>query len=102
MERKIKLVNVLHEEFGYCITKCMPWEDEEFVLTMTDMQWITFLGIPKDFYIDTLINEYNAYQNASREFPRLFFKQKEDAEKALKDFYEPLIVAMTLYKNYNL
>lgn len=98
MEMEVKLAIYYRKEFGYCVRRCILWEDVQYT-AITDMQWIRFLGIPKDFYIDTLINEYHAYQNASREFPKLFFKRKEDAERALTDFYEPLIIAMKLHTN---
>ena len=58
-------------------------------MLMTDIQLIRYFNIDKDFYIDTLIS-FGAYQNASREFPRLFFKKEEDAKRVLIEFFEPL------------
>lgn len=92
------------DRFGYSVVKFFDEEDYAYgKINITDMQWIRYLEIEKDFYIDSLLT-LGAYQNASREFPRLYFKNKEDAEKALKEFYEPMIVAKMLAQDvkYNL
>lgn len=106
-----KLGIVFNKRFGYCVDmrKECEWEREsydnynnfsDFFSYFKDKEWIKFLGYDKDYYIDTLIKEFNAYQNATREFPRLFFKKKEDAERALRDFYEPALLLSVMSENY--
>jgi len=62
----------------------------------SDNYWIKRLEIDKDFYLDTLIKKYNAYNNANYKFPKLFFKNKEDAELAMTEFYEPMLILKKL------
>lgn len=98
----MKLYVYKHDRFGYCISRCGDDEDPNslwfYACPITDLQWIRYLGIEQDFYINSLLS-LGAFQNASWEFPRLFFKKKEDAEKAVKEFYEPMMMARLLIES---
>lgn len=98
----MKLYVYKHKKFGYCVSRCGDDEDINNLwfnsYSVTDMQWIRYFRVEQDFYIDSLLS-LGAVQNATREFPRLFFKKKEDAEKAIKEFYEPMMMAHLLVES---
>lgn len=54
----------------------------------------------KQKYIDTLIKQYGAYNNCTKEFPRLFFESWEKAAVAKTNFYEPLAIIFKLSTQY--
>lgn len=97
-----------YKKFGYCIDMVDSYDRERNHFYVSedpychykDKEWIMFLGCDKNYYIDTLINKFNAYQNATKEYPRLFFKKKEDAQRALEEFYEPALLLFTMSQNY--
>lgn len=103
MDRKLGVA--FNEKFGYFIDMRSTYEWHELPYTssygfMDDKKWINFFGYDKNYYIDTLIKEFNAYQNATREYPKLFFRKKEDAVLALHDFYEPAALLIFMSEGY--
>ena len=88
------------ENFGYKITCKIGYEhyppfDDKYKNLHCDSLWIKYLGITCDFYIEKLI-ELGATNNCTKQFPSIIFKSIEDANKAITDFYEPLLVAKIL------
>jgi len=82
-------------QYGYFIVYASEYSSSWFPSYKSDSHWIYCFEMFNEDYIKKLI-ELGAYNNCTLQFPSMFFKNKEDAEKAITEFYEPRVLMLML------
>ena len=100
---QIHIETLFKDEFGYKVTCKIGneyyvhrWQDNSsYQYLFNDSKWIEFLGIAKQEYINKL-KEYGALNYCSTESPSIYFKTQEEANKAIENFFEPMIMVQKM------
>jgi len=91
-------LRVVHDlRFGFYITNIVDtiMFNGFLVNHGSDNWWIKELKIEKDFYLEKM-KKLGAYNNATYDWPKMYFKNKQDAERAIVEFFEPIFIMQKL------